>query len=128
MRGWKNDFSPTKLYSLTLLVQTLLTAQTKLYSLALHFQHSHSEFQKFLAISRGVHQTAEYGFGAPEIYFGAVLGAPKVHYIIILNSLARPNPLLDFCRRYALCSCRRFTLIFDTTLYYFHFCIAFYNL
>ena len=41
-------------------------------------------------------QTAEYGFGAPEIYFGAVLGAPKVHYIIILDSLAHPNPPIRF--------------------------------
>ena len=41
-------------------------------------------------------QTAEYGFGAPEIYFGAVLGAPKVHYVIILDSLARPNPPIRF--------------------------------
>ena len=75
-------------------------------------------------------QIAEYGFGAPEIYFDAVLGAPKVHYVIILDSLAlpAPTPLLDFCRRYALCSCQRFTLIVDTTLYYFHFYIAFYNL
>ena len=41
-------------------------------------------------------QTAEYGFGAPEIYFGAVLGAPKVHYVIILDSLARRNPPIRF--------------------------------
>ena len=41
-------------------------------------------------------QTAEYGFGAPEIYFGTVLGAPKVHYVIILDSLARPNPPIRF--------------------------------
>ena len=27
----------------------------------------------------------------------------------------------DFCCRNALCSCQRFMLIFDTTLYYFHF-------
>ena len=41
-------------------------------------------------------QTAEYGFGAPEIYFGAVLGAPKVHYVIILDSFACPNPPIRF--------------------------------
>ena len=41
-------------------------------------------------------QTAEYGFGAPEIHFGAVLGAPRVHYVIILDSLARPNPPIRF--------------------------------
>ena len=41
-------------------------------------------------------QTAEYGFGVPEIYFGAVLGATKVHYVIILDSLAPPNPPIRF--------------------------------
>ena len=31
-------------------------------------------------------QTAEYGCVAPEIYFIAIFGAPKVHYVIILNT------------------------------------------
>ena len=40
-------------------------------------------------------QTAEYGFGAPEIYFITIFGAPKVHYIIILNSLDCPDLLQE---------------------------------
>ena len=32
----------------------------------------------------------------PKAHFGAVLGAPKVHYLIILDSLARPNPPIRF--------------------------------
>ena len=53
-------------------------------------------------------QTTEYGFGAPEIYFGAILGAPKVHYVIILGSLARPDT-----RRYVAFN----VLIFATNMH-----------
>ena len=86
-----------------------------------------SQFNPQSSIYISGDQTAEHGFGAPEIYFGAILGAPKVHCVIILDSLARPDiryiafyyclQRFDFCRRYALCNCQRFMLIFDTPLY-----------
>ena len=47
-------------------------------------------------IQLSICQTAEYGFGAPKIYFSTILGALKVHYVIILDSLARPNTLIRF--------------------------------
>ena len=44
---------------------------------------------------QSITQTAEYGFGAPEIYFITIFGAPKVHYVIILNSLDCPDLLQE---------------------------------
>ena len=44
--------------------------------------------EKFVSCARD-------GFGAPEIYFVTIFGGPKVHYIIVLNSLDRPDLLQE---------------------------------